>query len=191
MCGSPAKQAARYDSLAIEVDVKLPLARRVIGVLDNIRSAYNVGSIFRTADGAGIQELFLCGITPSPENVRVRKTALGAEEAVPWRSRRNGVQLVRELMEQEYFLVVLEGGEGARSLYDCGQDLGELAGNKSVALVVGNEKSGVDPGILACCDLCLKLPMQGAKRSLNVVVAFGIAAYALCFEHSAIYPAQS
>ncbi len=149
-------------------------APRVEVIVDNVRSLYNVGSIFRTADGAGIQHLHLCGITPTPENPKVAKTALGAEAAVAWRYWPNAVEAARWLQEQGAWLTALETGTVTSSIF-------EIEAPSFVALVVGNEVAGIDPGVLALADACVAIPMAGRKRSLNVATAFGIAAY--FFQH--------
>jgi len=147
-------------------------------ILDNVRSAWNVGAILRTADGLGVEKLYLCGITPTPENDAVRKTSLGAEESVSWEYARDAVQLAARLKTEGGALWALEQSESAVSLNkpDARAD-GEA--KKRMILVVGNEVTGVDPGILDLCDRIIHIPMQGGKRSLNVEVAFAIAAWAL------------
>ncbi len=140
-------------------------------LLDNLRSAWNVGSIFRTGDGMGIRGLHLCGMTPTPDNPKVAKTSLGAERSVPWWYYADGLSVAHSLIEQGYSLWALEHDERAVSLVD-----GEIPLTVGkIGLVVGNEITGVDPGILALCERVVFIPMQGVKRSLNVAVAFGIA----------------
>jgi tRNA G18 (ribose-2'-O)-methylase SpoU len=146
-------------------------------MLDNIRSLYNVGSIFRTADGAGVRHLHLCGITPTPDNPRLRKTALGAQQAIGWTFHKDGCIAASRLKASGMRLWALEGGPASVFLHDV---LPEIPGPPLV-LVVGNEISGVDPGILSLCDRIVSLPMQGIKSSLNTAVAAGIAIYALRF----------
>jgi tRNA G18 (ribose-2'-O)-methylase SpoU len=149
----------------------------VEALLDNIRSAWNVGAMFRTADGAGLRRLHLCGVTPTPDNPKISKTALGAEFAVPWIFQPDGLQTACDLKSQGYRLWGLEGGEDAISIFKAAQGLD----HRPVALVVGNEVAGIDPGILAECECVVAIPMQGFKRSLNVAIAFAIAAYSLRF----------
>lgn len=164
-----------------------PAVGRVTGpamevVLDNIRSAWNVGSMLRAADGAGVRQAHLCGVTSTPENPKVAKTALGAERSLPWQFHPNGVALVESMIERGMRVWALEGGSRAESLFDLGGALaaGPSAGHP-LALVVGNELSGVDPGILQRCERVVCLPMMGVKGSLNVAVAFGIAVYYIRF----------
>jgi len=144
-------------------------------LLDNIRSAWNVGSIFRTADGFDIRKLHLCGITPTPESEGVRKTALGAEQSIPWNYHRNALEAVGELKSLGKQLWALEQDARARPIID----LSDLPPDENIVLIVGNEITGVDPEVLDLCDRILLIPMHGSKRSFNVAVAFGIAAYAL------------
>ncbi len=149
---------------------------RIEVLLDNIRSAWNVGSIFRAADGAGVAHVHLCGVCPKPDQAKVAKTALGAERSIASTYHLNGVQACQRLKDAGFRLWALEGGQLAESIYIEGaQD------DRPLLLVVGNEVSGVDPGILALCERVVCLPMLGMKGSLNVAVAFGIAIYTLRF----------
>ena len=148
----------------------------MLAILDNIRSAQNVGGIFRTADGAGLQKIWLCGITPNPaDNAQISKTALGAEQTVPWEHAPSTVALVEELKAQDVIILALEAAPGSTSLFSYTLPKAD----KPIALVVGSEPAGVDPAVLAQADTTLSLPMAGIKGSLNVAVAFGIAVYTL------------
>ncbi len=142
-------------------------------MLDNIRSVGNVGSLFRTADGAGIRALHLGGITATPDHERFSKSALGLP--LPWEHRLNGVDLAVELKQRGRALWALEETPDADNIFD----VGHLESARPTVLVVGNEVMGVDPAIMSMCDRVVSIPMVGAKRSLNVVVACGIAAYVL------------
>jgi 23S rRNA (guanosine2251-2'-O)-methyltransferase len=146
-------------------------------MLDNIRSTWNVGSIFRTADGTGIRRIYLCGITPTPDNPKVGKTALGAELIIPWERTNNGVELATKLKVQGYRLWALEDIPGSELLFDVFDESGDV----STVLIVGNEVCGVDPGIIDMCDKVISIPMLGEKRSYNVAVAFGMAASFLLY----------
>jgi len=150
-----------------------PLAPPFSALLDNVRSAFNVGSIFRSADGAGLRHLYLCGVTPTPDHSKVAKTALGAEQSVTWSHHRNAVTLASSLVAQGWVLWALETGNEAQSIFDV-----EVPPTPLV-LVVGNEVTGIDPDLLALCERCVSIPMAGRKRSLNVATAFGIAAILL------------
>ncbi|MDZ7374269.1 MAG: RNA methyltransferase [candidate division KSB1 bacterium] len=169
----------RKKSLEEQVWEQAELAERlgprrlpIVGVLDNIRSAYNVGAILRTADAARVEELIVCGISPLPTRNEVRKTALGAEESVPWRYVVHPAEAIRELRGRGYQIVVLEKTEPCLPLW-------EPAYRFPVALVVGNEWHGVRDDVLTLADAAVFIPMFGRKTSLNVAVAFGIAVYEL------------
>ncbi len=146
-------------------------------LLDNIRSAWNVGSMLRTADGAGVHHAYLGGVSATPANPKVAKTALGAEKSMSWSFHPDAFALAKELRAGGLRLWALEGGERAISLFDS---IPELTG-PPIVLVVGNELTGVDPGILSLCERVVSLPMLGMKGSLNVAVAFGIAVYTIRF----------
>lgn len=144
-------------------------------LLDNIRSTWNVGSMLRTADGAGVTRMYLCGITPTPEHPKTKRTSLGAEQSITWTWHPNSVILGQELINQGKKLWALEAGMASTSLFTSSFHLRE----KPVVLVIGNEVTGVDPELLDLCEKKLAIPMYGIKRSLNVAVAFGIAVYTL------------
>ncbi|HNT22772.1 MAG TPA: RNA methyltransferase [Anaerolineales bacterium] len=171
-CKQPVRQAAVLD-LQQEAEERPSLAGEVVfeALLDNIRSAWNVGSMFRTADGVGFRKLYLCGYTPGPEHPQVGRTALGAHEVIAWEQAANGVEKASHLKALGYRLWGLEDLPGAVPLYRSAS----LLPGPPVVLVVGNEVSGIDPGILGLCDQVLSIPMTGVKRSYNVAVAFGIA----------------
>jgi len=178
VCRAPTQLAdAAYGRAAVERESGRPNGPEMEVLLDNIRSAWNVGSMLRSSDGAGVRRVHLCGISSTPENSKVWKTALGAEHSIPWAFHHDGVQAAQALKEQGYRLWALEGGERAESLFDVTCDLP----GAPIVLGVGNELSGVDPGILRLCDRVVCLPMQGIKGSLNVAVAFGIAVYTIRF----------
>jgi 23S rRNA (guanosine2251-2'-O)-methyltransferase len=161
-----------YDRYAVENQADLANGPELEVLLDNIRSAWNVGSMLRSADGAGVRKIHLCGVSSTPDNPKVWKTALGAERSLPWQFSPDGVELALALKDQGLRLWALEGGPRAESLFDSVDGTGS-----PIVLVVGNELSGVDPQILELCERVVSLPMQGVKGSLNVAVAFGIAVY--------------
>ncbi len=139
-------------------------------VCENIRSLYNVGSIFRTSDGAFIEELHLCGYTGYPPRKEIDKTALGSVESVPWSRHGDTAALLRNLKAQGYHCVALEHTSSSE-IYT------EFEYRYPLCLVLGNEVEGVTQEVLACCDDAVEIPMFGLKQSLNVSVAFGILAY--------------
>lgn len=176
-CGAPLQRIdLPFPSPSVEPDTTETRDPRVEILLDNIRSAFNVGSILRSADGAGIQHAHLCGITPTPENPKVAKTALSAEFVTPWSYAPNGVLLVEALKQRGLPVWALEAGPDAEPLTRVLH-----AVPPALVIVAGNELAGVDPGILQQCNRVVALPMLGFKRSLNVAVALGIAMYWLRF----------
>ncbi|MHC1741192.1 MAG: RNA methyltransferase [Anaerolineaceae bacterium] len=144
-------------------------------LLDNLRSTLNVGSIFRTSDGAGVREIHCCGTCPTPEHPKIVKTSLGAQDFTKWSYHLNALDLVKQKKGSGYKIISLEACEKSTSLFD------HAYLDKSVPslLVVGNEVTGIDPEILENSDEILFIPMHGKKSSLNVSVAFGIAVYTL------------
>lgn len=139
-------------------------------VLDNIRSRENVGSIFRTADGAGVFKIYLCGTTPTPPHHKITKTALGAEQYVSWEYRRNTWQVVTDFKRNGISVVALEQTKKSINIFKYNPKF-------PVALVLGNEVRGLSPKILKYCDKVLYIPMFGQKESLNVSVAAGVGLY--------------
>jgi len=151
-------------------------------ILHNIRSAYNVGAIFRTADGAGVNHIYLTGYTPHPPDGSqiyttkpermIIKTALGAIDYVSWSGHKNIEDVVAKLHKDNIQIVALEQGESSI-------DYKQFIADKSIALVLGNEPVGIDEQTLELCDTMIDIPMRGQKNSLNVSVAAGIAMYEL------------
>ncbi len=141
-------------------------------VLDNLRSAQNVGTIIRTCDGLGIRNVELCGITPEITHPGVQKTALGAEKQLTIHSYRDTYERLTELKKKNIQIVGLE-------ITKKSTNLDKVVADDECALVVGNEVSGISDEILSLCDIVTNIPMQGKKESFNVAVAFGIAAYTL------------
>ncbi len=142
-----------------------------VAVLDNIRSLHNVGSIFRTADGAGVEKLFLCGMTGAPPRAEIRKAALGAEEHVAWEYCKTTEEALGKLKADGYHLTALENNTPRA------KDYRDVEYVFPLALVIGHEYNGIAEEILSQCEAVIALPMRGKKSSLNVGVAFGIAAY--------------
>jgi tRNA G18 (ribose-2'-O)-methylase SpoU len=145
----------------------------LIVMVDNIRSLYNVGSIFRTSDGAMIQKLILAGFTPYPPRKEIEKTALGSTKSVPWEYTKHPVEAIQELKERGYKICCLE-------LTDKSIPYDEIKSSDfPLCLVIGNEIAGVTKEIIELCDLAIEIPMYGIKQSLNVAVAYGIAVFEL------------
>lgn len=156
-------------------------------ILDNLRSALNVGAIFRTAEALGVEKLYLCGITPRPAETEVEartraardlaKTALGAERYLSWEFQKRTSRVVARLREQGFLIVALEQATTAEPIFSF-----KPRKNQKLALIVGNEVKGLSPNLLKKCDKIIYIPMRGRKESLNVSVAFGIAGYWLRFQ---------
>ncbi len=145
----------------------------IYGLLDNIRSLYNVGSIFRTSDGALVSGLFLCGYTPTPPRKEIEKTALGATETVPWKYFKDANDAALAARESGAKICILEHTTASKPYYEITRmDL-------PLCLVVGNELTGVSPEIMRMADIAVEIPMYGTKQSLNAAVAYGIALYDL------------
>ena len=144
----------------------------LVALLENVRSLWNVGSMFRTADGAGVGRLVLTGITGCPPRPGIQKTALGAEEVVPWEYVADPLAAGQRLLEQGFRLLAVETGEE-------GVPLAEAPVAEPTCIIVGHEVAGLSAQLLDLADVRVALPMRGLKASLNVAVAFGIVAYGL------------
>lgn len=159
----------------------------MIAIFHNIRSIYNVGALFRTADAAGMTKLFLTGYTPSPldrfKNLRLQfqKTALSAEKSVSWEKIANPAKLLMKLRNDGFVLLAIEQAPRAIPYY---QYRCRKKSAKKCALIVGNEIRGLSREILKKCDEILEIPMLGRKESLNVAVAFGIVAFSFLFSRA-------
>ncbi len=143
----------------------------IYAVADNIRSLYNVGSIFRSSDGALLSKLYLTGFTPHPPRKEIDKTALGATHTVPWEHYKNPLDAVAELKRQKIKICVLELTNKSIPHYDLTKE------DFPLCLVFGNEVTGVSKEIIERADMGLEIPMYGSKQSLNVAVAYGIVLY--------------
>lgn len=141
-------------------------------IANDIRSAENVGSLLRTSDSLGVAKLWITGISPTPEHGKVAKTALGAQSSVAWEQRLDVVSLIEELKRDGFRIVGLEVDERA-------VDLASYEAPSKVVLLLGNERSGIPPSLLARCDDIVSIAQQGVKESMNVAVAAGIAVYAI------------
>ena len=139
-------------------------------LLDNVRSMYNVGAIFRTADAFLLNEIILCGITGRPPHPEITKTALGAEESVKWRYAENALVAVEDMKEEGWKICVLEQTHGSLPLQSFKPN-----DDERYLLVTGNEVNGVDQHIVDMADVVLEIPQLGVKHSLNVSVSTGIA----------------
>ena len=144
---------------------KLPL----VVVLDEVRSLHNVGSVFRSSDAFRVEGIYLCGITATPPQAEIHKTALGAEDTVEWVHYKNTCEAVRHLQELGYTVLAIEQCQGSTMLQHM-----ELEKGKKYAVVLGNEVKGVKQEVVDMCDGCIEIPQFGTKHSLNVSVTAGI-----------------
>jgi 23S rRNA (guanosine2251-2'-O)-methyltransferase len=152
-----------------ELETTKPLP--VVVVVDNVRSLYNVGSIFRTSDGASIRKLILTGFTPRPPRREIEKTALGSTESVPWEYIKSPLEAIQRFRGQGYSICCLELAEGSTPYHSL------PSGVFPLCLVIGNEITGISKDVLETADLAIEIPMFGVKQSLNVAVAYGIAVF--------------
>lgn len=160
----------RATQLAAAYDNAKPLPVSVL--LDNVRSMYNTGAFFRTADGAGLERLYLSGITARPPKNAITKTALGAEETVPWVDCRDPLSTIKDLRSHGYEIAAIETATTAVDLFDWQP-------RWPVLLLFGHEVDGVQPDLLVQCDTYVRIPMLGQKHSLNVASSAAIVLYEL------------
>lgn len=146
----------------------------VIAVLENIRSAYNVGSVFRTADAFLLQGIYICGYTCFPPHKEIKKTALGAEDSVEWKHFANTNLALEELHQLGYKIFAVEQAEGSTLLNDL-----DYSGTEKIAVIFGNEVTGVEQDTIRQCEGCIEIPQLGMKHSLNIATAAGVVLWEL------------
>lgn len=146
----------------------------IVVVLENIRSAYNVGSVFRSADAFFIESVYLVGYCATPPHKEIAKTALGAELAVPWKHTQRATTAIGELQSLGYKVLAAEQTDASTPLHRL-----PLLPDQKVAIVFGNEVSGVESDTLQCCDGCIEIPQFGMKHSLNIATAAGVVLWEL------------
>ncbi|MDR3060177.1 MAG: RNA methyltransferase [Prevotella sp.] len=144
---------------------KIPL----IVILDNVRSLNNIGSVFRTSDAFLVKSIYLCGITATPPNAEIHKTALGAEDSVEWKYFDNTEDAIHQLKKEQYIICAVEQAENSTMLDEL-----MLDAHNDYAIILGNEVKGVQQKNVDLCDYCVEIPQYGTKHSLNVSVAAGI-----------------
>ena len=164
---------SELDRKSIE-DFKKSDKTPLILVLDDIRSLHNIGSVFRTADAFLIEKIILCGITATPPNKEIHKTALGATETVAWEHHENVLEVIENLKKENVLTLAIEQVESAIFLQDF-----KVVKNQKYALVFGNEVYGVAQEAVAICDGCIEIPQLGTKHSLNIAVSAGIVVWDL------------
>lgn len=155
----------RAEAGSIEEDARFP----VFVVLDDVRSMHNVGSAFRTSDAFHAKGIYLCGFTPCPPHRDIHKTALGATETVPWKYEEDITAAIETLKKEGYEIWAVEQVHNSISLQDC-----NFSNDKKIALIFGNEVTGVSETALALCNGCIEIPQWGTKHSLNISVTVGV-----------------
>ena len=146
----------------------------IVVVLENIRSAYNVGSVFRTADAFLIEAIYITGYSAKPPHKEIKKTALGAEETVAWKHFVSGKEAIDELKKEGYAVFAVEQAEGSCELQAMSFEPGQ-----KVSFIFGNEVTGVEQSTIQLCDGCIEIPQLGMKHSLNIATAAGVVLWEL------------
>ena len=176
-------EMGRMSADAFRAAPKMPL----VVVLDDVRSMYNVGSIFRTADAFRVERICLCGITAQPPHPEIHKTALGAESAVAWQHVPSALEAVHQLRAQGYTVFSVEQCEGSTPLHDLHRTLRGMRSQgrtprQGIAIVLGNEVKGVHQAVVDASDGCIEIPQFGTKHSLNVSTTAAIVRWELAKE---------
>lgn len=146
----------------------------IIAVLENIRSAYNIGSVFRTCDAFLIEAIYIVGYSAKPPHKEIKKTALGAEESVSWKHFPNAAEAIAALQNQEFKIFAIEQAESSIQLNNLQWD-----GNEKIAVIFGNEVTGVEQSTIALCNGVIEIPQLGMKHSLNIATAAGVVLWEL------------
>ena len=149
-------------------DFRLAKKTPIIVVLDNVRSAMNVGSVFRTSDAFLIEKIYLCGITATPPNKEIMKTALGANDSVDWEYMKETKDIIRKLKAENHHIIGVEQTEKATLLQNFENP------NKKIVLIFGHEVFGISQEVIDLCDECIEIPQFGTKHSLNIAVSAGL-----------------
>ncbi|MBL0153283.1 MAG: RNA methyltransferase [Chitinophagaceae bacterium] len=155
-------------------EVKVSPKNSVIPVLENVRSGYNVGSVFRTADAFLLEAVFITGYSPYPPHKEIRKTALGAEDSVNWKHFKNAADAVAELKAMGYRVFAAEQAVNSLPLHQLG-----FSPDDKIAVVFGNEVTGVEQSTISLCEGCIEIPQWGMKHSLNIATAAGVVLWEL------------
>ena len=151
----------------------------IIVVLENIRSAYNVGSVFRTADAFLLEAIYICGYTCVPPHKEIKKTALGAEDSVTWKHFSNASEAIADLQTLGYTVFAVEQAQGSTMLNTVKYEPGD-----KIAVVFGNEVTGVEQATIQQCAACIEIPQFGMKHSLNIATAAGVVLWEMVRKHS-------
>jgi len=163
-----------FDTRLTVADYQAVRKQPVVVILDQVRSLNNVGSVFRTGDAFRIEKLVLCGVTGTPPDREIEKTALGATKSVQWEYVSSTTDAIQSLKQQGYRIIAIEQAEQSVSLSDFHYQ------GEPLAIVLGNEVYGVEPEVLKHCDAIIEIPQYGTKQSLNVAVCAGIVLWEVC-----------
>ena len=155
----------------------------IIAVLENVRSAYNVGSVFRTADAFLIEAIYITGYTAKPPHKEIKKTALGAEETVDWKQFDSATEAVQSLKQNGYKVFAIEQAEGSYELQAV-----SFEPEEKIAVIFGNEVTGVEQSTIALCNGCIEIPQLGMKHSLNIATAAGVVLWELVRRRITLIP---
>lgn len=155
-------------------EVRVAEKNPIVVVLENIRSAYNVGSVFRTADAFLIESIYIVGYAPRPPHKEIKKTALGAEESVDWKYFPNSQEAIGHLRAEGFKILAIEQAENSQALQSV-----SLSPDERIAVVFGNEVTGLEQSTIALCDACIEIPQLGMKHSLNIATAAGVVLWEL------------
>lgn len=155
-------------------EVKSSEKMPIIVVLENIRSAYNVGSVFRTSDAFLVEAIYITGYSAKPPHKEIKKTALGAEESVSWKHFANAVEAIEDLRANDYTILAVEQVADSKKLHELNWD-----GTTRIAIIFGNEVTGVEQSTIGLCDGSLEIPQLGMKHSLNIATAAGVVLWEL------------
>lgn len=155
----------------------------VIVVLENIRSAYNVGSVFRTSDAFLVEAIYIIGYSAKPPHKEIKKTALGAEETVAWKYFKTAAEAIEELRHDQYRVYAVEQAEGSEKLQSL-----KIETDQKLAIIFGNEVTGVEQSTIHLCDGCIEIPQLGMKHSLNIATAAGVVLWELVRRR--LYPVE-
>lgn len=174
----PKKRMRKLENSELErksiEDFKKSEKTPIILILDDVRSLHNIGSVFRTADAFLIEKIYLCGITATPPNKEIHKTALGATDTVAWEHNENVLEVIANLKKENVTTLAIEQVESAIFLQNF-----KIEKDQKYALVFGNEVHGVSQEAVALCDGCIEIPQLGTKHSLNISVSAGIVVWDL------------
>ncbi|MCH5597162.1 RNA methyltransferase [Niabella ginsengisoli] len=164
------EELGRKSADEVKASEKMP----IIVVLENIRSAYNVGSVFRTSDAFLVEAIYITGYSAKPPHKEIKKTALGAEDSVTWKHFANAAEAIAELRNDTYKVYAIEQVENSTML-----DKLVWNSDEKIAVVFGNEVTGVEQNTIALCDGCIEIPQLGMKHSLNIATAAGVVLWEL------------